>query len=136
MFQKPGLIASYHATGRRTWDEAVWESGRWRNVGPEVAKETVFPFTPPAGYMDRWHDFDLYCVGATAVPAVDGEVLGAITNIRDIGNDEVSSRITKGYLGIVAWAGTVSFRTFDVRPIADIPEEIMSRVRPRAGPVR
>jgi serine/threonine protein kinase len=133
MLHKPVKISWYNETGRRTWDEAVWDAGQWRKVGPDVSRDTVFPFTSLAGFADAWHDIDLYCVGATAVFVLDGEVLGAITNIRNVGKDGESSAITKGYVGIVAWAGVVSFRTFNVRPIADIPEEIKAQVRSREG---
>lgn len=77
--------------------------------------------------MDRlteWNTVEVYCVGSTAVHVINGTPNLVLTNLRHR-VDGKEAPLTKGKIQIQSEGAEVYYRRITIRPIAEIPKELL-----------
>jgi hypothetical protein len=75
--------------------------------------------------LGEWNRLDLYCLGQTSVHVVNGRTQVVLTRLRQkVGEDEVA--LTRGKLQFQSEAAEVFFRAVAIRPIREIPANVIA----------
>jgi hypothetical protein len=72
----------------------------------------------------QWNRLDLYCLGDTSVHVVNGQAVMKLTRLRQK-TDAGETALTKGRLQFQSEAAEVFYRAIAIRPITEIPAEVM-----------
>ena len=127
---QPGkvVLAGENAVSYHT---GYWKDGQLNRL-VERHKSHIFPYVE-AEPRDGWHDLELYAAGDTVVPVIDGQALGVMANIRrDV--DGKKMPVTKGPIALALPKDTMLVRRIEVRPLAEIPDEIKALAGPKLLP--
>ena len=74
--------------------------------------------------LGEWNTLDLYCVGQTSAHVVNGQTMVVLSGLRQkAGDGEVP--LTRGKLQFQSEAAEVFYRAIAIRPIREIPREVM-----------
>ena len=74
--------------------------------------------------LGEWNTLDLYCLGQSSVHVVNGQTMVVLSGLRQkAGDREVP--LTRGKLQFQSEAAEVFFREIAIRPIREIPREVM-----------
>ena len=72
----------------------------------------------------QWNRLDLYCLGQTSVHVVNGQTVMKLTGLRQK-SDAGEAVLTRGRLQFQSEAAEVFYRAIAIRPIAEIPRDVM-----------
>ena len=75
--------------------------------------------------LGEWNVLDLYCFGETSVHVVNGKVNMILTRIRRL-VDGKEVPLTRGKLELQSEAAEVFYRKPEIRPIKEIPREVLN----------
>ena len=73
----------------------------------------------------QWNRLDLYCLGQTSVHVVNGQTVMKLTGLRQK-TDAGETALTKGRLQFQSEAAEVFYRAMAIRPISEIPRDVVS----------
>jgi hypothetical protein len=73
----------------------------------------------------EWNEIDIFCVGQTSVHMINGTVNMRLTGLRHKVDDQ-EVPLTKGKLQFQSEGAEVFYRNFVVRPISEIPAQLLS----------
>ena len=73
----------------------------------------------------HWNRLELYCLGQTSVHVVNGQAVMKLTGLRQK-TDAGETALTKGRLQFQSEAAEVFYRAIAIRPITEIPRDVMS----------
>ena len=73
----------------------------------------------------QWNTLDLYCLGQTSVHVVNGQPVMTLTGLRQK-TDAGETALTKGRLQFQSEAAEVFYRAMAIRPITEIPRDVVS----------
>ena len=73
----------------------------------------------------RWNTLDLYCHRQTSVHVVNGQAVMTVTGLRQK-TDAGVALLTKGRIQLQSEAAEVFYRAIAIRPIAEIPRDVMA----------
>ncbi len=74
--------------------------------------------------LGEWNTVDLYCVGSTAVHVVNGQTVMVNNNTGIVENGSIKP-LTSGKIQLQAEGADLFIRTLKVRPIKEIPSEVL-----------
>lgn len=126
------LVRTHPGEAKRSFETWNQPGGRWA-LSMSFPKDSTkvhqtFPiYSPGAKEPGVWQSLDLYAVGDKVLFRLKGEDLRAVTGLREWTGDN-STPIEAGYVGLHSQRAGVLFRGFELRPIADIPEDLKAQI--------
>lgn len=119
-----GVIVDAHATAT---DPADPKSDlRYAPAAPKVVGTTrrVIKAATVERPLGEWNTLDLYCVGQSSVHVVNGQTMVVLSGLRQKVDDR-EVPLTRGKVQLQSEAAEVFYRDIAIRPIREIPADVM-----------
>jgi hypothetical protein len=122
VLEKGPAAAMLKPRGEALFDEATLTGGRI-----EVKQQEVKELSFPASVLrepGQWNSVEIFCLGDEAVYRINGRVVGAIANLREVKPDDKVVPIMGGDVTLGAGPGTMFFRKIEMRPLVGLPADL------------